>query len=260
MARSDKRQLEREGFSKGFQQVAKQEESPVRDRLWKQDEIDITSSQAPISPKPPVLEETPDSELELEKSLMNVPSERTKEALLEDPWEKDKAEYKVDVLELLKWSIASDVEHEHSKGERAITYLMLDNDYERVMVTGIPDLNLELQTGEEQAVYYWFYRKSYGYGYTACPMGQLELAHKLKWSRDRVKRHLASLIKKGHITPLEKYKMFQNYRPQVFEVAFPRILLQRKIDQIKDEANRTFIRQQIAKFLGESGPEHEAIA
>jgi len=158
----------------------------------------------------------------------------------------------------MKWTIASNVEHEHSKGERATTYLMLDNYYEKVMVTGIPGLQLELQTGEEQAMYYWFYRKSSGYGYSACPMGQLELAHKLKWSRERVKRQLASLIKKGHITPLERYKMFQNYRPQVFEVAFPRILLQRKIDQIKDEANREYIRREIVKFLGDSNPEHEA--
>jgi len=177
---------------------------------------------------------------------------------VEDPWEKGKAEYKIDVLELMKWTIASNVEHEHSKGERATTYLMLDNYYEKVMVTGIPGLQLELQTGEEQAMYYWFYRKSYGYGYSACPMGQLELAHKLKWSRERVKRQLASLIKKGHITPLERYKMFQNYRPQVFEVAFPRILLQRKIDQIKDEVNREYIRREIVKFLGESNSEHEA--
>ena len=54
--------------------------------------------------------------------------------------------------------------------------------------------------------------------------------------------------------------MFQNYRPQVFEVAFPRILLQRTIDQIKDEASRAFARQQIAKFLGQSSSEHEASA
>jgi hypothetical protein len=178
-------------------------------------------------------------------------TDRSTEPQDEDPWEKGKAEYKVDVLDLLKWTIASDTEHEHSRGDRATVYLMLDNYYEKVMVTGIPGLQLEVQTGEEQAMYYWFYRKSYGYGYSACPMGQLELAHKLKWSRDRVKRHLASLIKKGHITPLERYKMFQNYRPQVFEVAFPRVLLQTKIDQIKDEANREYIRQQIAKFLGE---------
>src|SRR6266571_5214537 len=129
----------------------------------------------------------------------------------EDPWERGKEAYKVDVLELLKWTIARDTEHEHTKGERAVTYLMLDNYYEKVMVTGIPGLNLELQTGEEQAMYFWFYRKSYGYGYSACPMGQLELAHKLKWSRDRVKRHLTTLIKKGHITPLDRYKMFNNY-------------------------------------------------
>ena len=178
-------------------------------------------------------------------------STRENDAALEDPWETGKEAYKVDVLELLKWTIASDTEHEHIKGERAVTYLMLDNYYEKVMVTGIPGLQLELQTGEEQAMYFWFYRKSYGYGYSACPMGQLELAHKLKWSRDRVKRHLITLIKKGHITPLDRYKMFNNYRPQVFEVAFPRILLQRKIDQIKDEANREYIRREVAKFLGD---------
>ncbi len=175
--------------------------------------------------------------------------------LLEDPWEKGKAEYKIDVRELLKWTIASDIEHPHSKGDRATIYLMLDNYYERVMITGIPGLDLALQTGEEQAMYFWFYRKAYGYGYSACPMGQLELANKLKWSRERVKRHLASLVKKGHITPLERYKMFQNYRPQVFEVAFPRILLQHKIDQIKDETDREYVRREIAKFLGNTGSE-----
>ena len=261
MARADKRRLEQEALSRGWDQIRKQENSSLRTRIWQQEEVAIVqqhealpSAEAPSKPGPPDLKPEDD------EALVIVPAPRVKDVLLEDPWEKGKSEYKVDVLELLKWTIASDIEHEHSKGERAITYLMLDNYYEKVMVTGIPGVHLELQTGEEQAMYYWFYRKSYGYGYAACPMGQLELAHKLKWSRDRVKRHLASLIKKGHITPLEKYKMFQNYRPQVFEVAFPRILLQRKIDQIKDKANRAFIRQQIAKFLGESCTEHDAIA
>jgi hypothetical protein len=35
--------------------------------------------------------------------------------------------------------------------------------------------------------------------------------------------------------------------------------LQRKIDQITDEVQRAFIREQIAKVLGESSPDHEAI-
>lgn len=87
-------------------------------------------------------------------------STRENDAALADPWETGKEAYKVDVLELLKWTIASDTEHEHTKGERAVTYLMLDNYYEKVMVTGIPGLQLELQTGEEQAMYFWFYRKS----------------------------------------------------------------------------------------------------
>jgi hypothetical protein len=260
MARSVKRQLEQAGFSQGWEQIKKQEESSLRTRIWAQDEIAITHPQHATSTEPPVLDEERTVEAAIHQPPVQAPPAHTKEAPLEDPWEKGKTAYKVDVLELLKWTIASDLEHEHVKGERAITYLMLDNYYEKVMVTGIPGLNLELQNGEEQAIYYWFYRKSYGYGYSACPMGQIELANKLQWSRDRVKRHLASLIKKGHITPLEQYKMFQNYRPQVFEVAFPRILLQRKIDQIKDEAHRAFVREQIAKVLGESSPDHEAIA
>ena len=260
MARPDKRRLEQEALSRGWDQIRKQESSSLRTRIWQQEEVAIVQQEAiPSSEAPPITEPSA-IEAEYEEVPVIAPFPHVKEVLLEDPWEKGKTEYKVDVLELLKWTIASDAEHEHSKGERAITYLMLDNYYEKVMVTGIPGLNLELQTGEEQAMYFWFYRKSYGYGYAACPMGQLELAHKLKWSRDRVKRHLASLIKKGHITPLEKYKVFQNYRPQVFEVAFPRILLQRTIDQIKDEASRAFARQQIAKFLGHSSSEHEAIA
>lgn len=189
--------------------------------------------------------------LEPESSSLSAPPPSQQSPPLEDPWEKGRAEYKVNVLELLQWTIASDLEHEHTKGDRATMFLMLDNYYEKVMVSGIPGLTLPLQTGEEQAMYFWFYRKSYGYGYSACPMGQLELANKLQWSRDRVKRHMATLIKKGHITPLDRYKMFQNYRPQVFEVAFPRTFLQRTIDQIKDEADRAFIRQEIAKFLGE---------
>ena len=260
MARSVKRQLDQAGFSQGWEQIKKQEESSLRTRIWAQDEIAITHPQHSTPTEPSVLEEDRTTEAEIQQPPVEPPPSRAKEAPLEDPWEKGKTAYKVDVIELLKWTIARDLEHEHIKGERAITYLMLDNYYEKVMVTGIPGLNLELQNGEEQAIYYWFYRKSYGYGYSACPMGQIELANKLQWSRDRVKRHLASLIKKGHITPLEQYRMFQNYRPQVFEVAFPRILLQRKIDQIKDEAQRAFIREQIAKVLGESSPDHEAIA
>ena len=214
MARPDKRRLEQEALSRGWDQIRKQESSSLRTRIWQQEEVAIVQQEAiPSSEAPPITEPSA-IEAQYEEVPVIAPSPHVKEVLLEDPWEKGKTEYKVDVLELLKWTIASDAEHEHSKGERAITYLMLDNYYEKVMVTGIPGLNLELQTGEEQAMYFWFYRKSYGYGYAAFPMGQLELAHKLKWSRDRVKRHLASLIKKGHITPLENIRCFRTTGPR----------------------------------------------
>ena len=152
----------------GWEQIKKQEESSLRTRIWAQDEVP-----SPIR--------SMQRRQNLQSSTKSVPLRRqftsrryrpplpTPKKPPRRPVGKGKTAYKVDVLELLKWTIASDLEHEHVKGERAITYLMLDNYYEKVMVTGIPGLNLELQNGEEQAIYYWFYRKSYGYGYSACP-------------------------------------------------------------------------------------------
>jgi hypothetical protein len=170
-----------------------------------------------------------------------------------DTFDTAKEKYRVDLIEVFKWNITSDAEKEHVKEARPTSYLIFDNYYERVMVTGIPGLDLPLQTGEEQVIYFWFYKKSYGFGYSACPMGQLELAHKLGWSRDRVKRHLATLIDKGHIKPLEEFPPFRHYRPQVYRVMLPREILRAKIDDIKEQDRREAMLQAMAEFRKKFG-------
>jgi hypothetical protein len=170
-----------------------------------------------------------------------------------DPFEAAKEQYRVDLIEVFKWNITSDTEGEHVKEARPTSYLIFDNYYDRVMVSGIPGFDLALQTGEEQVIYFWFYKKSYGFGYSACPMGQLELAHKLQWSRDRVKRHLASLIEKGHIKPLEEFPPFRNHRPQVYRVMLPREILRQKIDSIKEQERREAMIQAMTEFRKKFG-------
>jgi hypothetical protein len=164
-----------------------------------------------------------------------------------------KEKSRVDLVEVFKWNITSDVEKDHVKEARPTSYLIFDNYYDRVMVTGMPGLDLPLQTGEEQVIYFWFYKKSYGFGYSVCPMGQLELAHKLQWSRDRVKRHLASLIEKGHIKPLEEFPPFRNHRPQVYRVMLPREILRQTIDGIKEQDRREAMVQAMAEFRKKFG-------
>jgi hypothetical protein len=155
-----------------------------------------------------------------------------------DPFEQVKEQYRVNLPDLLRWNIARVPGQEHVKEDHSTRFLLFDNYYEPVMVDGIDGLDLPLQNGDEQICYWWFYRKSYGYGYRVCPLGQLELANKLGWSRGRVKRHLTSLIKKGHIRPLKEFPPFRNYRPQIFEVMLPRQFLQEYIDRLADEKRR----------------------
>jgi hypothetical protein len=166
-----------------------------------------------------------------------------------DPFELVKEQYRVNVMDMLKWSISSDPDQESVKRERSHSYLLFDNYYERVMVTGIKKLHLELQNGDEQAVFAWFYRKSYGFGYSVCPMGQRELMKKLMWSKERVKNHLDSLIEKGHITPLEEFPPFKNHRAQIYQVAFPRQLLEQKIEQLKNEKLKEQMRADVARMF-----------
>jgi hypothetical protein len=199
---------------------------PTRTRVTPLDEPEISPPpEPPARPKPPQ-EEAPEP----------------------DPFDLAKEKYRVDLVEVFKWNITSDTERDHVKEARPTSYLIFDNYYDRVMVTGVPGLDLPLQTGEEQVIYFWFYKKSYGFGYSVCPMGQLELAHKLQWSRDRVKRHLASLIDKGHIKPLEEFPPFRNHRPQVYRVMLPREILRQTIDGIKEQDRREAMVQAMAEF------------
>jgi hypothetical protein len=165
-----------------------------------------------------------------------------------DPFDIAREKYRVDLVEVFKWNITSDAEKDHVKEAKPTSYLLFDNYYDRVMVTGIPGFDLALQTGEEQVIYFWFYKKSYGFGYSVCPMGQLELAHKLQWSRDRVKRHLATLVEKGHIKPLEEFPPFRNHRPQVYRVMLPREILREKIDGIKEQERREAMLQAMVEL------------
>jgi hypothetical protein len=204
---------------------------PTRTRATPLDEPEISPPPEPPSRTKPPKEEEPEV----------------------DPFEVSKEKYRVDLVEVFKWNIANDAEKEHVREAKPTSYLIFDNYYDRVMVTGIPGLDLPLQTGEEQVLYFWFYKKSYGFSYSVCPMGQLELAHKLQWSRDRVKRHLATLIEKGHIKPLEEFPPFRNHRPQVYRVMLPREILRQKIDEIKEQDRREAMLQAMVEFRKKFG-------
>jgi DNA-binding MarR family transcriptional regulator len=170
-----------------------------------------------------------------------------------DPFELVKEQYRVNLADLLRWNISMSPGQEHVKEDRSTRFLLFDNYYEPVMVDGIEGLDLPLQTGDEQILFFWFYRRSYGFGYRVCAMGQLELANKLGWSRGRVKRHLTSLIKKGHVKPLKEFPPFRNYRAQIFEVMLPRQFLEQHIDRLADEQRRAIALealQQLRQSLG----------
>jgi hypothetical protein len=71
--------------------------------------------------------------------------------------------------------------------------------------------------------------------------------------RDRVKRHLATLIEKGHIKPLEEFPPFRNHRPQVYRVMLPREILRQKIDEIKEQDRREAMLQAMVEFRKKFG-------
>ena len=84
MARSVKRQLEQAGFSQGWEQIKKQEESSLRTRIWAQDEIAITHPQHATPTEPPVLDEERTVEAAIHQPPVQAPPAHTKEAPLEE--------------------------------------------------------------------------------------------------------------------------------------------------------------------------------
>ena len=110
----------------------------------------------------------------------------------QDPFEREKEKrYKVNLIDSLKVKVATDPLQEAAQSPHAVNYLIFDNyfDYlcsDRFTAYDVPQLN-----GQDQAMYFWFYRMSYGFGYSACPMSEATLMQRLGWVRKHVKRVMA---------------------------------------------------------------------
>jgi hypothetical protein len=161
-----------------------------------------------------------------------------------DPYITGKEKYRVDLQQLLRLKIEYDVDKEHTESDRATDFLLYDNYFDKALVTGTPGVSEEnLLNGEEQAMFYWFYRKSYGFGYSCCPMGLTELQEKLKWSKTTVMKYLDSLIAKGVIIPLDEFKPYKNRRPQAYRVILPRERLRDDTNQYKIDTRRQYAQE-----------------
>ena len=157
----------------------------------------------------------------------------------DDPFEREKDKrYKVDLFEKLKVKTAVNPDETSTVSAHAINYLIFDNyfDYlcsDRLQGYGVPHLD-----GQEQAMYFCFYRFSYGYGYSACPMSEATLMQRLDWVRKHVKRVLASLLEKKVIAKELEFPMFRHRRPQVFRVYLPREIVHNALQKIRDAHGR----------------------
>ncbi len=104
----------------------------------------------------------------------------------DDPFEREKDKrYKVDLFEMLKVKTAVDPEDTSILSTHAVNYLLFDNYFDhlcsdRLKAYGVPQLD-----GQEQAMYFCFYRFSYGFGYSACPMSRARIAVREKSYRQR---------------------------------------------------------------------------
>ena len=83
-------------------------------------------------------------------------------------------------------------------------------------------------------MYFCFYRFSYGFGYSACPMSDAMLMERLDWVRKHVKRILGSLLEKKVIVKEVEFPMFRHRRPQVYRVYLPREIVQNSLQEIRD--------------------------
>jgi hypothetical protein len=153
-----------------------------------------------------------------------------------DPWElvKDKR-YRVNLSKLLQSDVPTDPDQETTQSRFATKYLLFDNYFDYLCSDKLKPLGLPQLDGEEQAMYFVFYRFSYGYGYSACPMADATLIKRLDWGREHVKYVRDRLIKKGVIRREPEFPLFGGRRPQVYRVFLPREILQSAIDAIQHE-------------------------
>jgi hypothetical protein len=157
----------------------------------------------------------------------------------DDPFEREKDKrYKVNLFEMLKAKTAIDPEEASTISDHAVNYLLFDNYFDylcsgRLKTYGVPQLD-----GQEQAMYFCFYRFSYGYGYSACPMSDATLMGRLDWVRKHVKRVLGTLLEKKVIVKEVEFPMFRHRRPQVYRVYLPREIVQNALQEIRDAQGR----------------------
>jgi hypothetical protein len=152
-----------------------------------------------------------------------------------DPFElaKDKR-YKVDLSELLKIDIPLDPNKDVIQHRHPTKYLLFDNFFDHLCTGDLAEIGLPHLDGQEQAMYFVFYRFSYGYGYSACAMSDATLMKRLGWVRKHVKRVLKSLLDKKAIREEPEFPMFQHRRPQVYRVFLPRELVENALKTIHD--------------------------
>ena len=177
---------------------------------------------------------------------------------------KDKR-FRVDLSKLLRDEVSTDPEQETVQNRHAVRYLLFDNYFDYLCTGELESIGVPRLDGQEQAMYFLFYRFSYGYGYSACPMSEATLMGRLDWVRKHVKRVRQSLLNKKVIEELEEFPLFRSRRPQVYAVRLPRQIveqvvkdLQSKLEepasdqrrQIPDEAKRL-----IDQFLGRTAAE-----
>jgi len=183
-----------------------------------------------------------------------------------DPWDlvKDKR-FRVDLSKLLRDEVSTDPEQETVQNRHAVRYLLFDNYFDYLCTGELESIGVPRLDGQEQAMYFLFYRFSYGYGYSACPMSEATLMGRLDWVRKHVKRVRQRLLDKKVVEELKEFPLFRSRRPQVYAVRLPRQIVEQVVKdlqsnledhasnqrrQIPDEAKRL-----IDRFLGRTAAE-----
>jgi len=185
-----------------------------------------------------------------------------------DLFEVDKHKFKVDLFDLLRLRIPTDMEGEITRGEKASFYLVFDKCFQLLVTGRLHHWGLGSIDGKLQAMYFWFYWESYGKGYRACPLGHGQLQKLLGWSRNTVKDVLRMLQEYGNdvlghglVQAIEEYPPFEYVRPQVYRVFLPREILAERWRHLAEEAHRQAGLEGIKKLLAtlERDPETQDI-
>jgi hypothetical protein len=157
-----------------------------------------------------------------------------------DAFELIKPRFKVNVFDLLKSKIPSDLDGQIVTQEQSGRYLVVDKYFHDIIMGKFRSIGIEPLDGKLQALYQWFYFRSYGEGYSVCAVGHTELMTCLGWTRNTIRDLLKELEEYGLIEALQgpEFRPFDNKRPQVYKVAFPRQFVEDRWKAAKEEADR----------------------